>query len=478
MKEQWHNKELQGGLGDYDSPMDLELAWEALDAKRHPKKDKRRFYWFWFVGLILVLSALGYYGLKHTEPNENNQPRAQYPLINQTEVQVQTNTNNDVPTEIKKSESIEVTTEIQKKKEVVLKQQEIVVSRSKQDDLSFLSSDISKSKKKNDNIIDNTINNTNSQNTNVQLTVSTNNNTNPSNIEGGIIEDKAVVIEEGGEDAEFLLKKDVHSILNAPLLVDELGVPTTIEAEKEKEKTTLLAPEVEDKSNVRPLHKSSFGISSTFAFLTSGSIRDDEKSLDVLAASVFYERDLFSNFYFKTGLTYQQFTNEVKVEDTYSYYQTESNELILTNYYQSGVVEQVMGEAVIEYRDNNQHTLYNRYRFVNIPITLGYKFSICKKANLKLETGLSASVFTAHSGKLYSNGLIEPFDDIDGYKSKSLGVFQGLLGLQYEREIGLGNYLFAGSQINIELNESVSIIAIDRTRFGLVGFVVGYRKRL
>ena len=62
MKEDWLDKSLENKLDNYDSPMDLENAWGALQARREkPKKKKRFFFWLFFGLLTIGIGAWGSY---------------------------------------------------------------------------------------------------------------------------------------------------------------------------------------------------------------------------------------------------------------------------------------------------------------------------------------------------------------------------------------------------------------------------------
>ncbi len=487
MKEDWHNKELQNGLGNYDSPIDLEGAWEALDAKRHPKKAKRRFAWLW-LGVLCLLVVGGYYLLDNVNDeisvsekvvvvNPDLKQESNVKLEAQNNTQLLSEYEAEIANELKGKntktlferidktqvsqtegntkflkgktaryllsgnvKSIQAAAVIDLEDKSQIQDPNLPVAIIKPTDFGIKT----QTSKTNDQ---ESKNNQESLNQNEKKVTTANE---------SIIKNHSKIVEERSSSDSLL----ASAVAGEPDIVND-SIPNL--------------DDLKNELGISFIAKSSIGISASYGFLTSGSVSKDEQSLDALAVDVFYEKEISSAFYFKTGISYKQYTNKLKVNEEYVYFETE-NDVILVNSYISGLEEEITGEVEVEYRATHNHLLYNRYSFVAVPILVGYKVNFAKRSKLKLETGISTSLFTSHSGNLYATGLIESLENIDGYNAKKIAVLQGLLGLQYEYWFGGKTYLFVGSQMGLDLNGGVGVEGIYGARFGMIGAMVGCRK--
>lgn len=517
MEKKWHNKALGDGLGDHDSPMDLELEWAALEAKRHPKKEKQRFLWFWLVGAICAVGAIGYLGWgmedilvekkgdtqlqeqpqeqKQTQSQAQSQPQEQLQSRKQSQLQEQGQPQEQIQSQLQKQAQLQPETQFKKQKQTQRKtkgQLQTQTSTQEQRELapqlyrkeqvqSLIKAKGEVNHTQQSEVPDGAVALEKDQKINDQIptpesTFSTDD-TPLEKITATVLAEKkeAKVI-----DAEVLNNEfsKVESIASTSHETTTALTGETTEEDSAEAEVTLKDEEDSQQNPVLPAtRKGSIGMSATYAFLTSGRVNKDENNLDAMAVAAFYERQIGKAFYFKTGLSYQQFNNVVNVNEEYIYFEREI-ETLRINRFRSGEVEIEEGFVQVEYRDQNEHKLYQQYRFVSIPVLIGYKFFLGKRSDLKIETGLSTSLHSVDTGNLYSDGLIQSVEDIGNYRAKKFGIFQGLLGVHYERKLFNGNLLFAGVQMRLELNEGISIAEVQSKRFGLIGMVVGFRTNL
>ena len=72
MKQDWLDKNLGDKFDGYDSPMDLENAWESLQTKRQTPKKKNKFFFFWVIFGLVTIGAGGSYSFLNNQVDSNS----------------------------------------------------------------------------------------------------------------------------------------------------------------------------------------------------------------------------------------------------------------------------------------------------------------------------------------------------------------------------------------------------------------------
>ena len=114
------------------------------------------------------------------------------------------------------------------------------------------------------------------------------------------------------------------------------------------------------------------------------------------------------------------------------YVEMEDDILIAINRFQNGDETEVFGTAAVKYSELKTEEVFNRYRFLELPIWLGYRYSFGQKSALKFELGFSTSILSRHSGKGYSEEMLIPLEDLPNHKAKQFGFLRALYGLHYD----------------------------------------------
>lgn len=454
MKENWHNKELKNGLGGYDSPMDIEQSWEALEARRKPKKKRRTPILFWFFGLG-VLIMVGLYILNLPEKVSDN-------FVDSRAIA------ESVSKEIKKGNEERILTKPdQAKIKESMDDRDHLTQRKFEEKKTRTKS--SGSKRNLTSVSRNTKLVGNSKEDPKGLTFQ---NSSKNEVETIVESNNSLITRTEYKQNTYELNDARLMDRNLPAIsiiqnINLIGIIPTNNLDF-YDIPILNKKDFSDKSIVNPRQ---IGFSTSYSFLTSGLVAEKESALDAFSGFLFYEKSLFRNVYFKSGILFQQFTNRLNVKEQRTYFETEENVTVIINSYQDGSEQKIKGTQEIKFVETTTHNLYNRYRFISVPLIVGYKIPIGNESSLKFEGGISSSFYNLHSGQAYQDGIISPYENIKEFESKNIGVIQGLGSFYYELNLNKKSTVFFGSQITLQLNESVKLN--KGVNFSSLGFAIG-----
>ncbi len=460
MKENWHNKELQDGLGAYDSPMDLDKAWEALETKRKPKKEKRRFFFLWFFGLLALISIGSYSILKNNAKEVDT-----LSIVNERL--------NEVAQNISETKVLEKENADLSKKEKTIAEEEVKKVESKgqlksietKTETNDTAIDKVELTEKGEGSILEILNNNKFTNERERLVFENNKerNTRSSQIKSTISKDskrlsQKTIAQDNPENRFSKKAISLNSRLELPNVLKGVPLPSlqfTFSGFDLQEKESKMI--VKDRPNSKKNLRTRFGLSSTYAIFTDGFIQSGEQPLDAMMYRVFYERFISPKFYLKTGFSFQQFTTELTMTEIDTDLEMENNLLLIENQFQDGSITQEYGTGEVRYVQSNNHQFFNRYRLVSIPLLVGYEFPVFSKSSLQFEVGVATSILSAHSGKIIENETHLSFDESSNFEERSIGVLQGISAVQYQVEVGQRLFLFLGAQANFHMNKSVKL---------------------
>ena len=133
--------------------------------------------------------------------------------------------------------------------------------------------------------------------------------------------------------------------------------------------------------------------------------KQTERSMESFTAGIFYSAANRKGLVLKTGLDYRQ-TNE----KFHLAYQTKETEVIngvltVTVDNAGNVIGQSMGSKTITTTKEYSNTAYNHYRFVHLPIGIGYR-QTTKKSRRELSGGIDFNLLFRAEGTIYNSDLI------------------------------------------------------------------------
>lgn len=465
MKNDWLNKNLEEKLGEYDSPLDIENAWESLQNKRQPKK-KNRFFFFWiFSGLMTIGVAGSYFLLNDKSDNntitklENNLEEVNQPFENiETPYSTLPNSENNSQLHSDKNITSETKTIFNKNKNL----ENHNYSNSKNNQLDE-NSNTSFSE-----VINNAVVNTITPNSNLVFSKKTN--------------DNFIVPNQNEEKGNEKIKSLVDSIISpkekTPMAViflpnlkmSLLELPShenfdILNLNSSKKYTQQVLDPV-----LIPFHpKKYLHLNVGYGVRSTGKILTNEKPLDILSFNILYEKYFpHKNVYFKTGITFDQFVNSTEKISEQIVTAPHDNQLIEINHFQNGTTENVFGITDISTIEKTNEKNYNRYRLVSIPIIIGYDI-FSHRSNIQIEAGFARSILGIHSGKY--------FDLVDSDFEKQR-VWQGLYGLNFNFRTGSRINIFSSLKGNYHFNKMGKSDQLDMEKFRFHQVQIGLRLEL
>ncbi len=494
MKENWHNKDLQDGLGKFDSPIDLEKAWADLEAKRNPKKKKHRFFFFWLFG-IATLMIVGniFLGERNTASNLST-------------ADLDLTTKNIKQTQLEKQEN-QVAKLVEPENQDGLGQETLSIDqeekgREEKMDRSDNANSVANYKRSSALAFNSAKAKNDLKSSEVILsTDETDLSTHriPENI-GTSIEERFLsktksleILQKEQEQHEKIRNELVNKVDNKEqskgenkverivvrkVMLPSLQLDQVDFSVKETTSNLPLTEDLLDDLKSKPLKSKStqfLALSTNYSFLTTGTIDEEETPMDLVSFLLSYERMVSKRIYLKTGLIFQQFTNTINKIKRRNYFEIEEDQLLANNILLDGTITETRGPETVEYRETTTNKYFNRYRFVNVPVLLGYQFPLGTRSSLKFEGGLAISIFADHSGKIKNEENVQSFENLPSYKAKKSRALQGILALQYELELRNKWFLFVGAQANQQFDKAIEINNEKLGRFGAFGFELGMR---
>ena len=444
MKEDWLDNSLGDKLDGYESPLDLENAWESFQAKREAPKKKNRFFFLWILLGVITIGLGGSYlllndttsdALTETIIEEDNSKTSSSTLV-ETE---KTNSNNNTFTS---NENRSNATE-----NISYENQNASVRREAN----------SPSSKVGDQILDPAITHFAPEEKQADALILPVQNEEEGNIETETIdannelEDFAITFLPSlkSNALELPLQSKVE-ILNASF--SDLGKKTIIKSKS---------------LSISPFH---FGIVAGYGLRSKGKVLSNEKPLDVISTNLFLEKRIFSDrLYLKTGINFDLFVNKVETSTETDLTQLENNQLIAVNHFQDGTIQEVFGVGKIQTIEKTTTKNFNRYRLISVPLILGYDVVSSNRIILQVEGGMARSIFGNHSGK--------DFDLVDS-DFEHQGVWQGLYGLNLNYNLGRNLNIFSSVKGNYHLNKIGKSEQLEMEKFRFHQVQIGLRFKL
>ncbi|MFK8009326.1 MAG: hypothetical protein AB8H03_23395 [Saprospiraceae bacterium] len=460
MKQEWLDKNLDDKLGDYDSPMDLESAWESLQAKREEpkKKKKNRFFFFWVIFGLFTIGVGGSHfffnnGNDHTYINTI--PKLEDKLENENQHFGKIEKASPTPLNSKNTTLQNVD------KNITTKTKTIQNTRKNK---SFENQNYSTPKNAKTNVDANPLFSKTKNNAVSDVNLDSSEKSNENFISPNQDEaNKAITID------STIPQREVQPI--AVLFLPSLE-PNLLNLSRQ-ENLEILNPSYAGIPILYPPTASTpnyFGIAAGYGIHSKGQVLPQENSLDAITVNAFYEHRFGrTNWFFKTGINYDQFIKKMETTTELPFSEEDDDQLITVNHFKNGTVQNIYGVADVSKIEKTTSKNFNRYRLISIPMIMGYDLISLNRASLQVEGGIARSIFGFHSGK--------DFDLIDSDFEKR-GVWQGLYGLNFNFRTGTRTNIFTSLKGNYHFNNIGKSDQLDMEKFRLQQIQIGLKFRL
>ena len=466
MKDDWLNKKLEEKLDNYDSPMDLENAWESLQAKRQPPKKKNRFFFFWVIFGLLTMGVGGSYFFLNNEADNiaNVIQEADHFSKNQNSHFEKTESSSPTPSISKKTNqnnadaivSTETKTIQNTSKNITHKNQNY---SDQKETKTKLKENVSFSKTKNNKV--------NTSIANLDF---------PKKSMPNLIFPKQDNQESNISIDSIVPQKTTQPI--AVLFLPSLEMSLVNLSQKESyEKlnasysgfysSQLTEPRIAPVS----IYPDKYLIISVgYGIRSKGKVLTGENPLDIISVNALYEKHFLNKrIYLKTGINFDQFVNKTKSTTQQNLTESRDNQLIAVNHYQNGTIENVFGTTNVSEIEMTTEKNFNKYRLISIPIIIGYDILSSYRSNLQIEAGFARSIFEFHSGKY--------FDLVDS-DFKKRGVWQGVYGLNFNFKTSSRTNIFTSVKGNYHFNKIGKSDQLDMEKFRFHQIQFGLRFKL
>ena len=472
MKENWLEKGLQEKLNDYNSLMDLEGAWNALEDTREPPKKNRKFFIWWILGLSTLAISMTYLLSTPTEP-ENSEIY---------------NSSVDISEETKNFKDIK---ELGFNKIATLESKNNLRSAAKHLDNNEKHSILNTSSFDSYQVKANEIVNKTQKlaskvfrRDNSKITI-----TNKSNFASENIRYDKSNINNEYRNVDLVNSNYVNTalILSTSEISRPLSYLVIPQATLFKGQDKILKPYLtrrisdnEDNDKYVKLLTQTFGIGGGYGLSSKGKVLDEESPLDNLTLQINYQRFLSRNFYIKTGVYLDQYTNKISSINTSSYVGSLDDQTIIINSYQDGSTEEIKGSVDVDIKETTSYLIYNQYQFISIPIIFGIEVFNINNSSFQFEGGLSTTIASRYDVKFWSSEDRQVISSLEDTDLSQYGLFRGLYTVQWNYQISNATDwgVFVKYQGQYQLNDISSNIELNLEKFNAHQFLIGLKYQL
>ena len=448
MRDNWLDDELNEMFQDFDSEMNLENEWAALQQRRKSPTQPNRL-WFLLVGVAVVSASWYFYSTSLTQNTEID-----------TQLTQQISVTSDESNSTKKLVNAEI----------ILDQQNNFHGTETHVGLDKPLNEKIKLSVNTQRLAAQTL-----APTNLYSSIKSNDKETeqlPQSKEKYKTQTNVKSIESHNEIERVALQVAINKIANLEQLSHTLY---TDQKPSVNHTLTTLNSLKRTKANKAGAHYLSLGFG--YSPLTTGATRDEEKAIDGISTSLHYMKYLSPNLYLKTGINLDKFTTRVKGTITESNTQMEDNQIIKRYYNFDGTIEYVYGEGEVIADEVTQYHLYNRYQFVSVPVIFGLEVLQTERSYFAVEGGISATIFNQYDIKKFDG--INTFNSVENQELKTAGIFSGLAAISWHYQPQalekLDFFCRVGSRFQLNDLSDNSIYNVNRFHAVDVGLGIQYR---
>jgi hypothetical protein len=440
MKQEWFDKKIANEMQDFDSFMDFESAWKAIEAKRNKKKKRAIYFWLTCLGLLAVSGlAISFY---LTGNNEKTISNNQHSITQEINEPIFENNKKNIVDENSaiKIESTPLSENTPKKGGILINHNNNLSAKIKHDN--NLKIETISIKNKNELLI--------TENKSIdELKDNTETTPNYQSIPA--------------PSAKANKYKEKHTLPNA-LFTPNFYV-------RYSGKKILVNTIVEDEFNFTSSNKPTIQWGMDLAFgkyfrqlsATENTITDWvntrqqlETPLDAFYAGIYLKKYFSERFFLQPGLGFLQHTARFEEFSKRNYSELVDDQLIEIIQYSDGTEDRIYGDQTANFTETQLITSYQKSRSSLLQIMAGLDFPFNKKAGVNLSVGASISLFTSISGKTIEKELqAGKYENLTNFGYKKSGQLYGHGNAGIYFDLNKNWKLSSGIQTMIGLNNQV-----------------------
>ncbi len=455
MRENWLEEGLRDKLEGFDSELNLEEAWDALEQKRSEPKG-RRLGWLWIVtgSLLLIGSSFAIYQLTTNETPE------------MVDVPVKVDVSNVIGQEkvvLLDSENALLTEKIFEAQSQMPESSSNRNYQSQQQDTPIRNTQIITPKS-----LDYT--------TPSSYFVSTPNIDNNQN-------DRTTDDQVTDSDVSTEIGQSV-ALNQSNLVINQFTLLEGVTAKLQRDSKQVLKFKFANFGRQDRVKKSKsipqfVGVDFGFSPITNGQILADEKAIDAVSANLYYKKHLSNSFYLKVGLGLDRYTTRIEGSESNTSTSIEPNQVVERVIYQDGTIENILGDGEVTTTETTTYQLYNSYQFISVPVVAGLRIIDRAQTNIELEGGMATTISSQYDVKEYdptNGGQVNQVADLN---LRNTSIFSGLLAAQWNYHpkslSRLGVFMKVGTRFQLNDISSEDTFNVDKFKSYQLGLGLQYR---
>lgn len=203
------------------------------------------------------------------------------------------------------------------------------------------------------------------------------------------------------------------------------------------------------------------------------------QALDAYSIRLFAEKDSKSTFFWNAGLLLQQHTNRLTDNFTQISTETRPEQLLEIIRQPDGSEELVYGEGPVSVERTIQNTNYLRYQRLNLSLLAGVHLRLSKPIHLKLAAGPAFVVQMRTSGKTISTlESVGTYVELTDLAYKTSGLWQAQVSAEVNFVLDQSTQLSLGTLGAVDFNSVQQQSSGIEEKYQYLGIQLGLKKRL
>ena len=201
------------------------------------------------------------------------------------------------------------------------------------------------------------------------------------------------------------------------------------------------------------------------------------QALDAYSINLFIERKTRGVLFWRAGAFFNHRTDRLTDQFTRSSTETRPDQLVEIIRKPDGTEEQVFGEGDVYIYESIQNTNYLRYQQISLNLQAGLKLPLSKSIDLNLFAGLAYALQLSQKGQTISS--IEQrgsYSELANLPYKTAGLIQGQAGLELNYKLNKKTQFVIGTLGSLDINnlQQTSSGIIEKHQFA--GIQIGLKR--
>lgn len=459
MKKDWLDKKLKQKLTGFEMPVDLDAAWDSLEHQR--KKDKKKNIFLPFIGVAIVIVSLGIFFNQQQKQGEITFNTIVSDLNSTTEKNQRLVERN--PNEIATKGALDTS---------------LKVDRSHYFD-ETAPTKISKAFFADKDLKTNIFNGNTPEISSLNLPVKDQqSNSKTAFVKANLQTESTSSISESEsdpklQDHQFVSLNPLRSIPLQAFELEEMNkdLPgSVLNFKKKNSNKKKNAVKISSVYGLTKMTKKNQNLDEdVFSF-----IDESEKSVDLSGARFEYNYYLSDQLYLRTGLSYQLWSDRIKIQNTKPIDELKENYPVEIRQYNNGELDTLFEDILVENIEIATFDIWNKSHYLGVPISIGYEWTNKSLFGLDINAGIIANyLINSDIHYLSRDNRLESISQ-DDFKSF---IFQFEAGVTLFYKLNNNTRLNLGLQTIADLTDRKTLEASFNSRYNSYNVNLGLTKQ-